>query len=123
MFQMKIDGSDSLQLTHGPTRSCSCFPALSPWTDGVGDGGEMQHIKCYGLLMWKLCIVQAFRNEVGILIHMNVYVHYDTCVIDIMRVLLFVDSAGETSESCTEMPQAVFGKADIHHISCHLVCL
>lgn len=74
----------------------------------------MQHIKCYGLLMWKLCIVQAFRNEVGILIHMNVYVHYDTCVTDIMRVLLFVDSAGETSESCTEMQQAVFGKAHTH---------
>ena len=40
MFQMKIVGSDSLQLTHGPTKSCSCFPALSPWTDGVGDGGD-----------------------------------------------------------------------------------
>jgi hypothetical protein len=73
----------------------------------------MQRLRCFGILIWKFCIVQVFRNEVSILTHINVYVHYDTSAVYIMRVLLFVEGTGETNEGCTEMEEGVFDKADI----------
>jgi hypothetical protein len=53
------------------------------------------------------------RNEVCAIIHIGAYVHYDTSVIAIMKMLRFVHSLGEIGDGWIEIWMAAMDKADM----------